>query len=101
MIKGPDGVWQEAPIHGWFGLTYSAYFVVPRSALERMPLEWQERFVALMNEAEEMGLETPEYACQRRDEKGRFIKDEWANYRRPQIEHLLPEALRHGEPDSS
>ena len=90
-----DGAWHEAPIHEWFGLTYSAYFCIPRSALEAMPYDWQQRFVALMNEANETGLETPTYTCQRRDKKGKFVKDEWAEYRRPKINHLLPECLRH------
>jgi hypothetical protein len=82
MIRRADGVIVDSPVHVWFGLTYSAYFVMPRLALQALPLEWQERFVALMNEANDMGLETPEYSVHRRDERGRFFKDPWANYRR-------------------
>lgn len=82
MKLNREGVFVEDPVHIWFGLTYCAYFVMPRLALQAMPLEWQERFVALMDEADEMGLETPEYSVNRRDEKGRFIKDPWVNYRR-------------------
>lgn len=85
----------DTPIHDWFGLTYSSYFCIPRSALEALPPDWQRRFVALMEEAEGMGLVTPsDYVIQRRGKDGRFFKDEWANYRRPEIDHLLPECLR-------
>lgn len=97
-MKKVGDVWEEDPVHLWFGLSYSAYFCMPRSALEALPHDWQKRFVALMKEAEETGLETPEYACQRRDKGGKFIKDRWANYRRPDIQDLLPEVLRHGDP---
>lgn len=89
----------ESPVHSFFGLTYASYFCVPRSALEAMPHDWQERFVALMDEAKELGLETPTYSCQRRDGQGRFTEDPWQNYRRPDIQHLLPETLRHGTRD--
>ena len=59
-----------------------------------MSVDWQKRFVAIMKEMEATGIETPEYSVQRRDDQGRFVKDEWAEYRHPQIQHLLPESLR-------
>jgi len=34
----------------WFNLTYAAYLVLPRLWLETMPIEWQQKFVALLNE---------------------------------------------------
>ncbi|WP_075292616.1 hypothetical protein [Pararhizobium arenae] len=37
------------------------YLVIPRLALEAMPLEWQERFEALLKEADEAGIQTPSY----------------------------------------
>lgn len=37
------------------------YLVLPRLALEAMPLEWQKKFEALMNEMEEAGIQTPHY----------------------------------------
>ena len=40
------------PIHEWFELSYSNYLVIPRSVLQSMPVEWQDRFVAAL---EEMG----------------------------------------------
>lgn len=99
-MKIDGDVYVEDPVHTWFELTYSSYFCIPRSALCALPLDWQRRFVALMEEAEAIGLQTPDdYVIQRRDEKtGRFIKDEWANYRHPNIQHLLPESLRRARP---
>lgn len=37
------------------------YLVIPRLALEAMPLEWQQRFESLMKEADDAGIKTPEY----------------------------------------
>jgi hypothetical protein len=36
------------PVHAAFGLSYSAYFCVPRLVLQEMPVEWQRQFVALV-----------------------------------------------------
>lgn len=69
------------PIHTAFGLTYSAYFTIPRLALQQMPRQWQARFVRLMRELEEFIPETPTYEVRRRDKAGRYIADPWANYR--------------------
>lgn len=41
------------PVHAWFGLTYSAYFVLPRSALQSMPKEWQSRFIRMIKEVDD------------------------------------------------
>lgn len=99
----------STPIHDSFGISRQAYFVIPRLALEAMPAEWQRRFVALMIEAEESGLETPNYHVLRDDkaytstqpndsedptswDREFYIqqKDEWANYRRGNIADLCP-----------
>lgn len=82
MKRAPDGSLVDDPVHAFFGLTYAAYFVMPRLALEAMPLEWQQRFVALMDEANDLGLETPTYTVLRRGARGRFVEDPWRNYRR-------------------
>lgn len=37
------------------------YLVVPRLALEAMPIEWQIKLEALLQEADNAGLVTPEY----------------------------------------
>lgn len=54
---------EHEAIHTWFNLTYANYLVVPRSVLQSMPDEWQQRFVGCL---EEMGtafghLEWPPY----------------------------------------
>lgn len=38
------------PIHSWFELSYAQYLTVPRSVLQSMPVEWQRRFVACLEE---------------------------------------------------
>ncbi len=40
----------DGPVHAWFGLSYAHYLTVPRSIMQAMPREWQERMVALMKE---------------------------------------------------
>lgn len=37
------------------------YLVIPRLALEAMPAEWQEKFEALLQEADNAGIKTPGY----------------------------------------
>lgn len=70
------------PVWNWFGLTYSAYFVMPRLALQAMPLDWQRRFVALMEECDDLDLVTPVYSVLRRDDRGRYCNDPWRDYKR-------------------
>ena len=41
---------RDSPVHGYFGLSYASYLVVPRSALQSMPIDWQDRFIACMQE---------------------------------------------------
>ncbi|MFQ2188705.1 hypothetical protein [Aeromonas jandaei] len=86
MFKKNDGSYVEAPFHQWFGLTYSSYLVLPRSVLEAMPFEWQERAIELLDEAREM-LDTDaipdNYCVQLRGDSGRFVRDQFANYRHP------------------
>lgn len=45
--------YSDGPVWHWFGLSYGNYFAVPRRTLQSMPVEWQQRFVDLMNEAGE------------------------------------------------
>lgn len=101
----------QAPIHGWFGLSYSSYFVIPRLALQELPVEWQERFIALIDEAFEVhGMMTPNYHVLREGAEYTFVTkydpddetsrdyefiahhdDPWANYRRGRVADLLPD----------
>jgi hypothetical protein len=40
----------DGPVHASFGLSYSNYLVWPRTLMQSMPEEWQERFAALAGE---------------------------------------------------
>lgn len=74
----------SGPVWDYFGLTYSNYLVLPRRALQSLPQEWQERFVQLMREAEELLPEEAQnqsYIVRLRDEKGWFTSDPLAEYR--------------------
>jgi len=73
----------ETPVHDSFGLTYASYLVYPRSVLERMPREWQSRFVLMLGELHDrLEYDEPHYTVHAR-KNGAFIKDELRNYRRP------------------
>ena len=74
----------DGPIHQAFGLTYAAYFVMPRSVLQEMPEDWQQRFVDLINDLHDtLEYDEPDYHVQARDKHGRFITDELRHYRHP------------------
>lgn len=40
----------DGPVHTWFSLTYSNYLVLPRTLMQSMPLEWQERLTGCLDE---------------------------------------------------
>jgi hypothetical protein len=40
----------DGPIHLWFNLTYSNYLVLPRTLMQSMPVDWQTRMVACLEE---------------------------------------------------
>lgn len=40
-------------VHGYFGLTYAQYLVIPRTALQSMSNEWQRKFIDCMNELDQ------------------------------------------------
>ncbi|NRS50991.1 hypothetical protein [Brevibacillus sp. HB2.2] len=44
---------RERDIHEWFELTYAQYLTIPRSILQSMPVEWQKKFVVLLEELDE------------------------------------------------
>jgi len=50
-VTGPEYAIRD--IHGWFGLSYANFLVLPRSLLQSMPDEWQERFVSCLHELDE------------------------------------------------
>lgn len=41
---------EHKSVHGYFGLTYANYLVMHRTLMEAMPVEWQDKFVRLLDE---------------------------------------------------
>lgn len=72
----------NGPVWDWFPAR-TPFLVLPRIALQEMPEEWQARFVALLKEAEDMGVVTPDFSICKRDARGRLMKvpEAWCNYR--------------------
>jgi len=79
---------EDGAIHTWFGLSYAQYLTIPRTVLQSMPLEWQERFVDCLHELNEafpdyMPKNCSYYNVQLRDDKtGRFVHDPLADHER-------------------
>ena len=75
----------NAPVHGFFGLSYAAYLVVPRSILQSMPVEWQRRFVICLTEAEEK-ISWPQHGeeieVRLKNETGQYVEDSFRDYDR-------------------
>lgn len=80
IVYGPD------PIHEWFNLTYASYLTIPRSVLQSMPTEWQERLVSLLEEMSakcaEYDIDLPATTVAVRDARGRFMHDWLTDYQR-------------------
>lgn len=72
-------------IHTWFGLSYAQYLTIPRSVLQSMPDEWQDRFVTCLEELDQAIDWRPRsgrYWVQLKDGKGRYVEDEFMDYQR-------------------
>jgi len=95
------------PIHGWFELSYAQYLTIPRSVLQSMPIEWQTRFVACLEELDEAIDWRPQHAQYwvslhawpkdgREHGRGVQISDPLRNYERGrrQIPHRSAEPSR-------
>jgi hypothetical protein len=75
------------PIHGWFGLTYASYLVLPRSVLQSLPVDIQAQFVdaleAIRNHLYPAHVPVDGvYSVTLRDSQGRFMKDPLCDYER-------------------
>lgn len=82
-------------IHGWFELTYAQYLTVPRSVMEAMPDEWQERMVACLNELDDTFDWRPgegRYWVQLKNGRGRYARDRLIEYHHPDGAYI--ESLR-------
>lgn len=79
------------PVHFWFELSYAQYLTIPRSILEAMPVEWQDRFVACLNELDETFDWRPKsgrYWVQLKNGDGRYWQDPLMEYRRPNRRYI-------------
>lgn len=75
----------DEPIHEWFELSYAQYLTIPRSVLQSMPKEWQDRFVKCLEELDEKIDWRPQEGCywvKLKDDKGRYMRDPLMDYER-------------------
>lgn len=70
--------YHDCPVSHHFGR--GGYFTIPMVALHELPIPWQARFIALIEQAERLhGLTTPDdYVVSRKSARGRFRADPWA-----------------------
>jgi hypothetical protein len=81
---------ETEPIHGYFGLSYASYLVLPRVMLQSMPEEWQRGFVRMLEElGDAVSATDPDgvpkdatYWVRLRDSKGHFVHDPYQDYDR-------------------
>lgn len=76
----------DGPMHEWFELSYASYLTVPRSLIQEMPVEWQERLRRCLEEMEETFTRWPLEGAPEvrlRDLRGRFVRDPLRDYRHP------------------
>jgi hypothetical protein len=50
-------------LHLWWELSYAQYLTVPRSVMQSMPDDWQDKMAALLNELDERIEWRPKGAC--------------------------------------
>lgn len=77
---------EKEHIHEYFSLSYANYLVLPRSVLQSMSVDWQEKFVNLLERIPEVIIEDfePEggYDVRARYSDGCFFTDSFSNYER-------------------
>lgn len=79
------------PIHDWFELSYAQFLTVPRLVMESMPLDWQRKMAALLQEMDDTFNWRPaegRYWVRLKDARGRFTDAPLADYRHGSCEHL-------------
>ena len=81
----------NGPIHEWFNLTYAGFLILPRVMLQEMPTKWQARFVALLKEAEGMGVVVPGFCASRKGDNGKYraLGRHWCNYRHGSLREAM------------
>lgn len=105
-----DEVYEPRPSPLEMRLYRTPYLVLPRLAIEAMPVEWQARLEALLAEADATGMQTPNYHVLRDDQAYTSVtmndpddhaswprefyvqaSDPWADYRHGNVRDLCPE----------
>lgn len=84
MAAGERVIEYSSGMESWWELSYAHYLTVPRSAIQSMPVEWQDKFAALLEELDRRLDWRPKrgrYHVQLRDERGAFCRDPLAPYR--------------------
>lgn len=59
-VPAVDASVTDGPVHTWFSLSYTNYQVLPRTLMQSMPIEWQERMVACLEELREAFSHVPQ-----------------------------------------
>jgi hypothetical protein len=91
MKEKPEEVFFESPVHEWFELSYAQYLTIPRSIMESMSNEWQERMVKCLEELNETFDWRPtegRYWVKLKDDKGRYVSDPLMEYRHPDKNYI-------------
>lgn len=86
VLTEPYGERSNGAVHGWFSLTRANYLVLQRALLQEMPTEWQERFIACIEEIRDFfdcAQMEDNYTVLLRDKNGKFKEDPLGHYRRP------------------
>lgn len=97
-----DGALMEEQMGYFFSLSYASWLCLPRMALQEMPLDWQVRLIALLEEGYERGLTCPDNVSVVRKKGGKFVNnDHWNNYRRGNTRHAKAVDTREGIEDWS
>jgi hypothetical protein len=86
-MKNNMQILDDEAVHGFFELSYTQYLVIPRTALQSMPPEWQRRFVKCMEELDEAIDWRPRCGTTyevnlRHDASGKFMHDPLMDYER-------------------
>lgn len=83
--KKEEVIIDSEPIHEWFELSYAQYLTIPRTALQSMPVEWQQKFVTCLNELDDAIDWRPKegrYWIKLKGDKGRYVNDPLMDYQR-------------------
>jgi hypothetical protein len=94
-VKVAQGATSVRSVHNWFELTYAQYLTIPRSILEAMPVEWQQRMVACLEELDATFDWRPKegrYWVQLKNGQGKYWHDPLMQYRHPDTDYI--ESLR-------